>query len=451
VDLSRLPTGEMGWAAVVSYAASTDDRIERYFLEVKSNVDLNTKSGRAKVAKFILGAANRDSVQAARRFGGHAVMLLGVGGGATPGLPAFEAQDLARDVGKWVGVEGPAWDFERIQTGCEQDVIAIVVDPPTGAVWTCRADGDGLADGDIYVRGDGNTRKATGDEIRAMLARATTTAPIVDVDIDLVGEVVALRVDVDRLVRWIEWRTDDYRQKVGPKKANGPSGTYSNLAGFAALGIDRDARSKAEFLAEVEDWRIGATASPTEGLVSTAGRFLSGVRVRVNNRTKTFLREVRIDIEINGNMIATEWLDPEPEYPIDLFPDSPINWGKKSLYTDIAGIGMLGRAAPTYPRSRHGIVDIERSEPVRLVMMMDDLRPQQEFVSDEDEVVLLMIVDEAPAEAVTGTWRMTAADINDVYQGEFTLPVSYRDWRGPIAKLLGDEDHDPGAELLPGE
>jgi hypothetical protein len=71
--------GEMGWAALVAYAAASDDRIERYFLEVKSDVDLNTKAGRAKVAKFILGAANRDPGQVARRFGGHAVMLLGVG------------------------------------------------------------------------------------------------------------------------------------------------------------------------------------------------------------------------------------------------------------------------------------------------------------------------------------------------------------------------------------
>jgi len=124
--------GEMSWAALVAYAAASDDRIERYFLEVKSDVDLNTKAGRAKVAKFILGAANRDPGQVARRFGGHAVMLLGVGSGTTHGIAAFEAQDLARDVARWVGVDGPTWDFERIRAGSQLDVIAVVVDPPTG-------------------------------------------------------------------------------------------------------------------------------------------------------------------------------------------------------------------------------------------------------------------------------------------------------------------------------
>ena len=77
VDLSRLPTGLLSWGSLVEYAGTFDDRVERYFLEVKSSVDLNTNSGRAKVAKFILGAANRDSARAATRFGGHAVLLLG--------------------------------------------------------------------------------------------------------------------------------------------------------------------------------------------------------------------------------------------------------------------------------------------------------------------------------------------------------------------------------------
>jgi hypothetical protein len=56
IDLSRLPTGELGWSELVDFVRSSDDRIERYFLEVKSEADLNTKADRAKVAKFILGA-----------------------------------------------------------------------------------------------------------------------------------------------------------------------------------------------------------------------------------------------------------------------------------------------------------------------------------------------------------------------------------------------------------
>src|SRR5690606_17663034 len=117
IDLSRLPTGARGWSALVAWAAGSDDRQERYFLELKSDVDLTTKHGRHKVAKFILGAANRDPAKAAKRFGGHAVMLLGVSVGATNGIPPFEAQDLEREVRKFTGASGPGWDFERVVVG----------------------------------------------------------------------------------------------------------------------------------------------------------------------------------------------------------------------------------------------------------------------------------------------------------------------------------------------
>jgi hypothetical protein len=52
VDLSKLPTGELGWSGLVTYVLATDDRAERYFLEVKSAVDLNSKKDQAKVAKY---------------------------------------------------------------------------------------------------------------------------------------------------------------------------------------------------------------------------------------------------------------------------------------------------------------------------------------------------------------------------------------------------------------
>jgi len=428
--------GEMGWAALVAYAAASDDRIERYFLEVKSDVDLNTKAGRAKVAKFILGAANRDPGQVARRFGGHAVMLLGVGSGTTHGIAAFEAQDLARDVARWVGVDGPTWDFERIRAGSQLDVIAVVVDPPTGDVWTCRADGDGLANGDIYVRADGNTRKATGDEVRAMVSRARSSSPTVDVEIEMLGEVNALGVDLDFLGQWIDWREVNYRKQAEPKQASGSAA--HGLAAFVALNMTRDTRSVAEFLAEVSAWHEKAVAAPVDGIVSTAGRLFAGVRIRIKNRTKTFLHDVRLDIGINDSVRATDWLDPERGEPIDLFPDSPIDMGMKDLSQSIALAGVAARSA-TFPRSRHGILDIRRGEPAKLVMMMDSLRPQEEFVSDDDEVVLVMVDDADPGSAVTGSWRMTAGDVNDVYEGEFSIPVRYRDWREPIRELLTDE------------
>lgn len=92
-------------------------------------MDLTTKRGRHKVSKFILGAANRDPVKAAKRFSGHAVVLLGIGGGTVTGIPPFEAQDLEREVRKFTGADRPGWDYEHVPVDADHDVIAIVVDP----------------------------------------------------------------------------------------------------------------------------------------------------------------------------------------------------------------------------------------------------------------------------------------------------------------------------------
>ena len=48
-------------------------------------------------------------------------------------------------------------------------------------------------------------------------------------------------------------------------------------------------------------------------------------------------------------------------------------------------------------------------------MHMDSLRPEENHISDKDEVVLVTLGDEPP-ETVTVRWRVTAQDINDVFR-----------------------------------
>jgi hypothetical protein len=49
-DFTRLPRGQAEWTALIAALGETDDRAERHFLEIKSDVDLNKERGRAKVA-----------------------------------------------------------------------------------------------------------------------------------------------------------------------------------------------------------------------------------------------------------------------------------------------------------------------------------------------------------------------------------------------------------------
>lgn len=432
IDLSRLPTGARGWTALVAWAAASDDRLERYFLELKSDVDLTTKSGRHKVAKFILGAANRDPAKAAKRFGGHAVLLLGVGRGAATGIGPFEAQDLEREVRKFTGADAPGWDYEHIAIDDDHDVIAVVVDPPTGRIWPCLADGVGMTNGDIYLRGDGKTEKATGAEIQAMLTRAGSTASALpDIAVEFLGEALAIRVDRDRLIRWVEDTAQDYLDDVD---APAPTSPFP-LAGLATPTI-MERRSKDEFRREVQRWRETAVADPTAGVDLIAARLAVGIRLRVANPVRTSLRDVRIDIELDGSVRALDWEDPDEDKPVTLFPDKPVDWGRDS-FASLIGAGIGDRFLPV--RSDHGVLRITRTSPAQLSLSLDLLRAEETFLSDEDEVSLVVYVDAETDQSITGRWRLTAGDIHDVLDGTLTIPVDYRDWTQAIAHLVGDD------------
>lgn len=432
IDLTRLPTGARGWTALVAWAAASDDRLERYFLEMKSDVDLTTKHGRHKVAKFTLGAANRDPAKAAKRFGGHAILLLGVGGGTATGIAPFEAQDLEREVRKFTGADGPGWDYEHISVDDGHDVIAVVVDPPTGRIWPCLSDGEGMKNGDIYLRGDGKTEKATGAEIQAMLSRAGTTASALpDIAVEFLGEALAVRIDRDRLVRWVEETAHDYLADVDAPAAR---------SGFPFAAITNasmmERRSEDEFRREVERWRDTAVADPTTGVALLAARMAVGIRLRVANPVKTSLRDVRIDIELDGPVQALDWADPDEDEPFELFPDRPVEWGRDSIASFLS-TGIGNRFPPAH--STHGTLRIIQATPARLSLSLDLLRAEETFLSDADEVVLVAYVDAETDQPITGRWRLTAGDVHDVLDGTLSIPVDYRDWRDGIAHLTGDE------------
>ena len=192
IDLTRVPRGELAARVLVAALAQTDDRAERHFLEIKSSVDLKSKEGIAKVAKFILGAANRMPDVAARYFEGHAVMVLGVGAVSTPGIEPVEALDIERGVRPYLSVNGPRWDLQRVPVDDGREVLLVIVDPPkTGQpAFPCFKDGPGLNNGQIIVRGDGETRQATGEEVLLLQQRGRLDRPDVALTVAIEGTAV---------------------------------------------------------------------------------------------------------------------------------------------------------------------------------------------------------------------------------------------------------------------
>ncbi|KAA9105510.1 hypothetical protein [Microbacterium rhizomatis] len=435
IDLSRLPTGARGWSALVEWAAASDDRQERYFLELKSDIDLNGKRGRHKVAKFVLGAANRDPAKAAKRFGGHAVMLLGVSPGAISGIAAFEAKDLEREVSKLTGADGPGWDFERIRVDDEHDVIAIIADPPTARIWPCLADGEGVCNGDIYLRGDGNTEKAKGVEVQSMLTRLMASGEdpkLPEITVAIEGSVMGVQFDPKRVVSWVEDANDDYLRGIGSDRVGGPFGL------LASQGLIEQ-RSETNFRRQIERWTTAAMADPASGLHDLAARIAVGIRVRVTNPEMRSLRDVRVDIEFDEPVRALDWEDPERDDRAELFPDRPPEWGRDSL----AYILRDTHIAPFVPRDTDGLLQISQISPAKLSLSLNLLRSKEARITEEDDIVLVLFVEDESPEQLTARWKLTAGDVHDLREGTLVVPLAHYDWRGPLASLLSDDDAQP--------
>ncbi len=198
LDVRRAPRGTRAAARLVDTLSRLDDRAERHYLEVKSSIG-EGKAGYAKVAKFILGAANRMPEVAASAFEGYAVMVIGIDNGVICGVPPVEIKDFEEFIVRYIGPNGPGWDLVHVPVeNSENSVLVFLVEPPEDGqdLFPCRKDGDNLHNGRIYIRADGQTREARADEIDKLLERGRRTVGIEPLfEVEVVG--AAHRIDID--------------------------------------------------------------------------------------------------------------------------------------------------------------------------------------------------------------------------------------------------------------
>lgn len=65
MDTDAVPLGDRAQRKILQHVIAVGDEAETTYLEVKSDLDPASKSGVAKIAKFLLGVANRRPTTAA--------------------------------------------------------------------------------------------------------------------------------------------------------------------------------------------------------------------------------------------------------------------------------------------------------------------------------------------------------------------------------------------------
>ncbi|GAA1214465.1 hypothetical protein [Rhodoglobus aureus] len=200
-DISRAPLGFRAASALVCELSKLDDRFERHYLEIKSDID-PSKNELAKIAKYILGSANRMPERAATAFEGYGVLVIGVAPGKITGVPSIEILEIDKVVSAYIGPNGPQWDLIHVPVvDSTNTVLVILVDPPQDGqdAFICRKEGDNLMNGRIYFRADGETREARASEVDLLLERGKRSAAAeIGFDVEVLGYANPVEIDEQR-------------------------------------------------------------------------------------------------------------------------------------------------------------------------------------------------------------------------------------------------------------
>ncbi|MEN2741625.1 hypothetical protein ABCS02_27895 [Microbacterium sp. X-17] len=485
LDTSRAPRGVIAATELVAAVAQIGDLAERHYLELKGPEDLDSKASKQKVAKFILGAANRMPDRAAEAFEGCAVMILGITKAGVVGLPPIEMLELNKVVEQHLGPNGPRWDIVRVPVkDSANEVLAVVVEPPKMGqpAWICRASGEGLTDGRVYIRADGETREATSAEQDLLRERgATATAPPVELDVHVTGEVTPIFVDQDRTLGAYIAKTRKRLLDALPRQASkveavsidgqeGPGNAaglsladYGRLSESVAklaqsavagamIGSIPEKRTEAEYRKAIDDWEAELRAAWPKSVLQFASYLDSRNEVEIVNKTTTFLHDVEVSVHLDGDVITIRprTIPDHLREPDIHLPTPPRTWGPIQrdfgrtfdpvLYMPSPGPGSTLASRSSWRNS--GSVDID--------VRVGDLRPQATF-STKDAESVLVIVGNTP-EKVTGTWSATVRGYNAIFKGPLDVKVGKpRDLTAGVRAYFGLADDGIGHRDQVGE
>lgn len=408
---------------IVEGVVAEGDAAEVAGLEAKSAIDISKKGlGIAKVAKFILGAANRAPDDAKRYFQGYAVMVLGAQQGEATGVPAgVEAHELRDRLNPYLGPNGPNWDLSRLPLGPGREVLFVVVDPPKVGTppYPChknyqpadKQDGKhALVDGALYIRDKSNTRVAQAGEVTALFERGRAAdAPQISIELTCGGSAIALRDSDEMLNQIIENASDDYRARRAEREQRPRSAVplfnSPNLYGLPAT--DGPPEPIDEVLAKYDrrirsNWNVTLTK-----LVSTTWPNLS---FTVSNLAASYLASPEMIITIDG-AFGIDKTDLDRVKTADVLP--PVVPRVRSPFE------LTPLELPTFPVPGISWENTEVGLEIRLTP--EALRPQTPWVLRDSDLVVLVASD--AVDALHGEWSFTAEGSGERVTGDIVVPI----------------------------
>ncbi|MCT1986952.1 hypothetical protein M3C61_07985 [Dermacoccus abyssi] len=417
LDTSVIPLGERALRGILDHVIAVGDEAETPYLEVKSPLDMSSKATTAKIAKFLLGAANRRPHEAARNFHGYAVLMIGAQKGSAPGVPrGTEAHELEDRLRPYLGPQFPAFEFGRIGVGSDHEVLFVIAQPPEDGqtIFPChkvfQGDDrrDSLEDGAIYVRGTSNTRPARSGEVLALVERARGGGkPPINLEVDLVGGIH----HVDRVDEVLEqlrgYQEEQFSKKLEAeaKSAFAPASLQLASSVFGSpKPLSPDEREEA-----LAAWRNKKPEHIAEGREHFLGVGLPGAGIRVVSRDR-FVAKPHLTLTFHNCELLAH-LDPDDaDFEKAVEPVVRRQHPLGSSF-DPSALRFAPRGYPVAWRNR--------GEDAEVVLTPESFRPNVPWTTGQDDYVIL--TRDPEASSVEVSWILTEDGNDDVITGEFRV------------------------------
>lgn len=450
-DMRHLPRSIHDWERLVAAMGEiTDDTFESTYLELKGPLDLSTAEHKFKISKAILSFANRDPQAAAPYLDGHALIVIGAGGGATTGTTRIEDHQLVKAFEPYLGdaERSPRWTVHRRRVNDTKDVLIIDVDAPQPGdpIYTLKKAFERHLPGTIFARPSTASEPADPASIDMLSRRVVGRTRDFQIDFAMNQEAITRYAwDPAILEPVLDWETRNYLSQLpqptratveGPGPFHALFPTNSAISGLgwlqgAGMGTRHEEnRTEDEFRAEVDDWE-GRVRDSFDGLVlDLLALWLPPASFAITNTCGRFLEGLELKVHIEGPVIQhARPYSPKAHELAKQLPKRPRAWGPwDQPPIDYARMMIPARNLYTPPVSapRPNHTDFRNGGSVTAMLHCAELRPGRThtFTSDKDshsEIVLLTTDQSLASTRITVS--ATARGIDDEHVTEFMQPI----------------------------
>ena len=423
MDTSGIPLGERAQRAILDHVIAVGDEAETNYIEVKSSLDLAAPEGVAKVAKFLLGSANRLPREASRHFQGYAVLVIGAQRGHANGIArGVEPHELEDRLRPYLGTNFPAFEFGRIGIDADREVVFVIAPPPQDgqSIFPCHKNyqggkrNDNLDDGAIYIRGQSNTRPAKAGEVLALVERARSMPkqPI-SLDVQILGPISRIDRVSEILERLYHFEEERFikAKPAEPEPFPSPLRATSSIFGRPA---PLTGQQRAEHL---EAWKRAQASNIQESRIYFLGVVLEGVGLQLTSRDR-FISKPQVTVTFHNCEAFDHRAPNDADYRKVVVPVFKSEPGINALLDPSIYRSIAHRDYPVSWTNRDNNFEV--------TLTPESLRPNVPWRTDQDDYVVASR--DPQAASVHVTWTLTEEGNDATTEGELEVAT------GPMLK-----------------